>query len=558
MSTIDPDKARLGQVDPDEWLARRDEEASKEILSDEVERDRAAAKLRALEEKERELLRNEPEKLAQRELARRRLCREHYLPFVMRFNPDYMAGWVHKDIARRLEKFSEDVALKRSPRVMLTMPPRAGKSVLTSKTFGAWHLGKYPTHEIMNCSYSGSLSMSFSRGVRQLMRDPAYHTLFDTRLDPDSQSAEAWLTTEGGGFTSAGIGGAITGKGAHILVIDDPVKNREDAESETARNNAWDWYTSTAYTRLAPGGGVLIILTRWHDDDLAGRLIAAMGDKEADQWELVNYPAIALEDEKYRRAGEALHPERYDEKALARIRKVIGERDWGALYQQNPVPDQGGYFKKEDFVFYDINDPTAVPRDAGMVNYAAWDLAIGQKQINDYSVGGCVSIDRDLDLWIRDIRRGRWDAMDLVNEILNFHVKWKPQRTGIEKGMIEMTLAPYLKQEKAKRKIWDFNYTELKTGKQDKVARARTIQGMHQARKIHIPYNAPWTEDFITELLRFPYGVNDDQVDFFAWIGQMIVMMNPEPLIFERKPSWRDKLAQFVDNGPNHRSAMSA
>jgi predicted phage terminase large subunit-like protein len=540
--------------DAAEVLARRDESALEEIEALNREREAMAAKLREAEERERQRFANEPDAMAKRELARRALCRKHYLPFVMRFNPDYLPGWVHKDICLRLERFSRAVAMRQSPRLMLTMPPRHGKSTLTSKTFAAWHLGHYPNHEFMSCSYSGSLSMSFSRMVRTLLRDRAYQSLFDTRLDPESQSAEAWLTSEGGGFTSAGIGGAITGKGAHILNIDDPVKNREDAESETARQNAKDWYTSTAYTRLAPGGGVLIILTRWHDDDLAGWLINNMKkDKLADQWELVNYPAIALEDEKYRLEGEALHPERYDLSALLRIKKNVGERDFSALYQQQPQPDEGGYFKSDNFVYYDWNEDG--PDESEIVNYVAWDLAIGQNQQNDYSVGICVSIDRNDDLWIREVVRGKWDSMELVNRILNFHRRWKPDRTGVEKGMIEMTLKPYLDKEKARRKQWDFIYTELKTGRQDKVARARAIQGMHEARKIHIPHNAPWTDMFVSELSRFPTGTNDDQVDAFAWIGQMIALMNPQPLIVDRKPSWRDKLAHL---SPAHRSAMSA
>ena len=151
--------------------------------------------------------------------------------------------------------------------------------------------------------------MGFSRKVRQLLREPTYKTAFQTRLDPDSQSAEAWLTSDGGGYVAAGVGGGITGKGAHILLIDDPVKNREDAESQNNRDANWDWYTSTAYTRLAPGGGVLVILTRWHDDDLAGRLLKAASEG-GDHWEVVKYPALAEEDEEFREAGAALHPER--------------------------------------------------------------------------------------------------------------------------------------------------------------------------------------------------------------------------------------------------------
>ena len=260
---------------------------------------------------------------AKAELALRFLTRKRLLPFIERFNPDYQAGWVHKDICRRLEQFSKDVAEKKSPRLMLFMPPRHGKSTLASIGYPAWHLGRHPDHEFISCSYSGSLAMGFSRKVRQLLREPTYKTAFKTRLDPDSQSAEAWLTTSGGGFVAAGVGGGITGKGAHVLVIDDPVKNREDAESQNNRDSNWDWYTSTAYTRLAPGGGVLVILTRWHDDDLAGRLLKA-GSDGGDEWEVVSYPAIAEEDEKFRDAGEALHKERYDEVSLDRIRRAVG------------------------------------------------------------------------------------------------------------------------------------------------------------------------------------------------------------------------------------------
>ena len=198
---------------------------------------------------------------ARAELALRFLTRKRLLPFVERFNPDYQAGWVHKDICKRLEEFSRDVGEKKSPRLMLFMPPRHGKSTLASVAFPAWHLGRHPQHEFISCSYSGSLAMGFSRKVRGLLREDGFKSAFKTRLDPTSQSAEAWLTTAGGGYVAAGVGGGITGKGAHVLVIDDPVKNRDDAESSNARESAWDWYTSTAYTRLAPGGGVLVILT---------------------------------------------------------------------------------------------------------------------------------------------------------------------------------------------------------------------------------------------------------------------------------------------------------
>ena len=210
--------------------------------------------------------------LADRVLARRRL-----LHFTKLTHPRYSAGWVHDDISRRLERFSREVAEGKSPRLMLLMPPRHGKSELASIRFPAWHLGQYPHHELINVGYNLDLPMGFSRKVREVFRDPQYQAIFpDAQLDPDSQSVEKWNTTKGGGFTAAGRGGGITGKGSHILTIDDPLKDQEEADSALVREKLWDWYQSTAYTRLAPGGGVLAIQTWWNDDDLAGRLQQAM------------------------------------------------------------------------------------------------------------------------------------------------------------------------------------------------------------------------------------------------------------------------------------------
>jgi len=528
------------------------------IVRDQLERQLAAVQLRAREEEERRRFENNPTEFARREAARRELCRNRFLPFVMRFSPDYDPGWVHKDLANRLERFSQQVANRESPRLMVSMPPRSGKSQLTTKTFPSWHLGKYPTHETIAASYSGALSMGFSRVNRSIIRDPAYQVLFpETRLDPDSQSAEAWLTTEGGGYMSAGVGGAVTGRGAHVLLIDDPVKNREEAESETTRQAIWDWYTSTAYTRLAPGGGVLLIMTRWHDDDLSGRLEKAMKEG-ADQWEIVKYPALAKEDEPYRKKGQALHPSRYDEKALTRIQKTIGPRDWAALYQQDPRPEEGAFFEKEHANWYDFYDPSALPPQSEMVDYAAWDLAVGQKQENDFSVGGVVSIDQKNRLWLRHVVRGKWGAKDLCHRILDLHDEWRCDLYGIEKGVIQMSIGPFLNELMGERGLWDFSYMELSTRRQDKVARARAIQGMWQLGKVMIPYNAPWTEEFVNELLRFPTGTHDDQVDMFSWIGQMLMLMAPATIRVEKKPSWKDKLVKFSKGSDSYKSAMSA
>lgn len=486
------------------------------------------------------------EQEAQRELAKRELARRRFLPFVQRFNPDYQAGWVHKDICNRLEQFSQDVVDRKSPRLMIFMPPRHGKSQLTSKTFPAWHLGHNPRHEFIACSYSGALSMSFSRNVRMIMRDQAYQSLFPTRLDPDSQSVEAWMTTVGGGLVAAGVGGAITGKGAHIMLIDDPVKNREDADSENARQLCWDWYTSTAYTRLAPGGGVLVIQTRWHDDDLSGRLLEAQ-DHGGDEWEIVLYEAIASNDEEFRHRGEPLHEERYDLPALQRIRKAVGERDWHALYQQTPVADTGNYFQDGMMPTYD-----QMPDLDNLNVYQAWDFAVGVKEENDYTVGITVGMDKDARLYVLDVCRGKWDGFGIVNQILDSYERWKPLIVGMEKGQIQMSLKTFLDREVMRRECFGFNAEPLSPGKNDKMARARGIQGLMQQQQVLFPRpgTTSWVDSLTYELKRFPTGVHDDCVDALAYIGYIYGMMTtvPEKIERDKGKSWRDRLAEFISD----------
>lgn len=499
------------------------------------------------------------------------LSKRRLIPFTQRINPRYSAGWVHHDIARRLEKFSDDVAKGLSPRLMILMPPRHGKSELASRMFPAWHLGRQPDHEIIACSYNVSLAMSFSRKVKEVLHDPSYQTVFETRLHPDFQANEEWgIANHRGGYVAAGVGGGITGKGAHVLIIDDPIKNAEEADSPDVREKLWDWYGSTAYTRLAPGGGVLVIQTWWHDDDLAGKLQTAMkDDDEADQFEVVKYPAIAEADEYLdeetdlivydecpargrllRRKGHALHPERYDIQKLQRIKKTIPSRFWAALYQQNPVPDDGGYFVKEQF------RRGRAPNARKCNIMIAWDFAISEKKQNDYTVGTVGLQDDDDILHVVDqLRFKSGDAFFIVESIMNLASKWYSPGLilGFEDGQIYRAIEALLKKRMREKRLY-FSIEVLKP-LTDKLVRARPLQARMQQGMVSFSDSAEWFDSLRTEMLRFPAGVHDDQVDSLAWLAQMSVGRNP-PRKVEAKPmkSWKDKL-RVGARGASHMAA---
>ena len=516
------------------------------------------------------------------------LARRKLLEFTKKINPRYKAGWVHEDICRRLERFSREVEEGKSPRLMLLMPPRHGKSELASRMFPPWHLGRCPDHEIIACSYNVSLAMSFSRKVKEVIEDPVYQAIFATRLHPDFKAAEEWaIKGARGGYVAAGVGGGITGKGAHILTIDDPIKNAEEADSADLREKLWEWYTSTAYTRLAPGGGVLIIQTQWHDDDLAGKLQLMMSqDPEADQFEVIKYPAIAESDEwldpatdqivriehddaapdrdedeatscmrataravsanlsvghlRFLRAkGQALHPARYDIARLSQIKKTLPPRWWSALYQQNPVPDEGLYFTKDMF-----RVGTAPRKDDCYVSIA-FDFAISEKQQNDYTVGVVTLLDSDDVMHVVDrVRFKSADADFIVKSIVHLCKKWhNPSlQLGVEDGQIYRAISAPLKREMARQRI----YPSLQLLKPitDKQARARTLQGRMQQGMVSFADKMDWYEQLRTELLRFPSGVHDDQVDALAWNAIMVAARAaPRKTGPAKLKSWKDRLS---------------
>ena len=494
---------------------------------------------------------------AQQLLARREMSRRRFLPFVFEFRPGYQAGWVHKDICRRLEKFSKDVAAKLSPRLMLFMPPRSGKSELVSRCFPAWHLGHYPTDEIIACSYAASLANSFSRKVREILRDPSYRTIFSsTALDKSSQAVEQWMTSKGGGYVAAGVGGPIVGKGANVLIIDDPTKGRTEAQSDVVKEAVKDWYTGSAYTRLAPGGGILVVMQRWAEDDLAGWLESEDKQTQNENWDIIRYPAIAIEDEEFRFKGAALHPERYDLKALQRIRVTIGERDFAALYQQNPIPDEGDYFKKPHFRYY-------VPQDLPNINelrlFCTFDLAIGETAQNDYTAGVVAGVDNAANIYVLRVYHEKIDALKIAELLFDIWDDWKPEVIGLEKGHIEGTMAPFLAKMAEERRVFPF-FDPLPVGRKDKVARAQAIRGWMAHGKVYWNRMDPMQNEAIEELLKFPNGKHDDRVDMMAHLGQMLQDMfgaGEDKAPVKTAAKWREEFERNLagTEGSTHMSA---
>lgn len=487
----------------------------------------------------------------QQELARRELYRRRLIEFVKAFHPRYKAGWVHYDICKRLEQFSRDVADGKSPRLMLLMPPRHGKSQLASKLWPAWHLGHHPEHEYIGCSYNISLALDFSREVRDVIDSDKYQKVFPgTKLNAEFRSAESWRLRNStgvgaGGYNAAGVGGGITGKGAHILVIDDPVKNIEEADSQDMRQKIWDWYTSAAYTRLAPGGGVLVIQTCWHDDDLAGRLKKAMKeDPEADQFEIVRYPAIAETDEEFRKEGDPLHEDRYDLLALQRIKRTLSHRQWSALYQQDPITEEGAYFSRDMFIYRD-----AEPEIESLHIYQAWDFAISEKKQNDWTVGVTIGVDFTGMGHVLEVRRFKTNNASLIaQEMVSMYQKYRSVAGfGAEDGQIWRAMKSTLQDLMRKENVWipldDRNILKPLT---DKLVRARPLQARMQNRQLTFPRGKEWVDVLMSEFLRFPGGANDDQVDALAWCAQLMVGKQPPRKVLTKNAKVEKTVAQKI------------
>lgn len=445
------------------------------------------------------------------EEARRELARRTMGDFVLYVDDNYRMNWHHRLLCDYLDK----LACKEIRRLMVFMPPRHGKSELVSRKFPAYLLGRNPDTSIISCSYSADLASRMNRDVQRLIDSERYLELFpgtqlsnqhtrrfyETRYTRNNNMFE--VVDKKGTYRSSGVGGGITGMGGEYIIIDDPVKNREDADSATMREKVYDWYTSTLYTRLEKDGCILLTLTRWHEDDLAGKLLKA-AQEGADQWTILELPAVCEYPPKpydERQEGEALWKWKYDEEALFAMKATAGSRDWAALYQQHPTPGEGGTFKREWWNYYKV-----LPD--GLYDFVqSWDCTFKDAQSSDYVVGQ-VWARKGSSRYLLDQVRGRMSFTETLRAIRSLSAKW-PQaiRKLVEDKANGTAVIDVLRKE-----IPGLIPVEPEGGK---IVRANAVTAVAEAGNIYLPDPsiAPWVHDFVEEHAVFPNGANDDQVD---------------------------------------------
>lgn len=433
------------------------------------------------------------------------------MDYLIATNPRYQPNWHHEIIAHELEQI-EQFGDRDYKFVIVTVPPRHGKSEECSIGFPGWYIGNNPEKEIITVSYSSELAQDFGAKTRTMVDSEIYRYIFpDVTLKEDEKAKAKWKTNKGGSYTSVGVGGSLTGRGANILIFDDPIKNREEAESKLIRDKVWDFFTSTAFTRLEPGGVVFIILTRWHMDDLAGRILDNPELKK--RTKLIKLPAIATEDGVFRKKGEVLWKNRWDFDALDEIRRTIGPYDWQALYQCSPILSENQEFKPE----WIRKVPETTVELMNTRRFLSIDTAISKASQADYT-GFCDNRVNRENFWHIKAWHMRLGVEELVDAIFTLHKKNQYEAIGIEKTVYLDGLKPYLEMEQRRRNVF-LPLVELSHSNTKKEIRVRGLIPRYASRSVfHIEGEC---SDLEEEMWSFPMGLHDDILDALAYQLQL-------------------------------------
>lgn len=440
----------------------------------------------------------------------------------------YEVKAVHRALADALHKV-EKAEIKK---LIICMPPRTGKSEMASKQFPAWFVGRDPYRHVMIAGYNESFGRDFGKAVRGTMNSPVYQRVFPhVRLKKGSQAVDRIETEQGGVLAFVGRGGTITGRGADLFIVDDPLKGRKEADSPTMRNDVWNWFTNDVLSRaMSDQARVLVIMTRWHEDDIVGRLTDPNNPfwsaEEAAEWKIINIPAVCetddpSEDALGRQKDEVIWPERFNLKFLLGFKRR-DPRGFMANYQQRPTPMDGELFKADMIATYSSIDE--IPKKLRI--YAASDHAVKEKQNNDYTVMVVVGVDERDVIWVLDVVWKRMKSDDTVEEMLKLMQKYRDQKRGIitwymEKNVIEDTLGPFLKTRM--KETQTYVYIRGMTGHTaDKVGKAQALIGRMSMQMVRFPKFAGWFEKAKLELLKFPRGTHDDFVDALGLVGRSL------------------------------------
>lgn len=428
------------------------------------------------------------------------------------------------------------------PRGAVSIGPQFGKSDVITRAFPAWVMGRNPRENVMVGAYNQSFAMDFGADVQAIFASEVFRTIFpDFALRTGSTAKDDMVTVEGGKLAFVGVGGSGTGKSAGIFVVDDPIRNDEDAQSQLYRDKVWKWLTAVVATRMVNNGRMLIVHTRWSHDDPIGRLCDPDHPERnkqyrgiADRWKYLNLPAV-IDDPKLAKAlnitlekqtdpsviaqfGDrplaALSPHRRDLKSLAES-KELDARVFGALFMGRPTPDDGEYFTMNMLVEYRSLDE--LPKN--LRYYAASDHAVGMKQKADYTVLGVAGIDDKDDIWILpDMVWDRLKTDKMVDEMIRLMKRYQPMIWWAENEAISKSVGPFLRKRMEEEKVYTY-IDMVPVAKMDKTIRARAIQGRMGMGKVHFPSFASWYTNAKSEMLKFPFGTHDDFVDFLAHIG---------------------------------------
>jgi predicted phage terminase large subunit-like protein len=426
-------------------------------------------------------------------------CRDSFLPFVNSMWTAFIAGRHHKIMADAFER----VASGELKRLIINMPPRHTKSEFASFLFPAWFLGKFPEKKIIQTAHTAELATGFGRKVRNLVNSADYQEVFKTKLSSDSKAAGRWNTSKGGDYFAIGVGGAVTGKGADILIIDDPHSEQEAMQGNPEiYDRVYEWYSSGPRQRLQPGGSIIIVMTRWSKRDLTGQIIQNSIKRDGDQWETIEFPALLP-------SGNPLWPEFWDQKELEAIKAEIPVGKWEAQYQQNPTSEEGAIIKREYWKIWEKDTP---PQCDYLIQ--SWDTAFEKNSRADYSACTTWGVFNHLDvngvavanIILLDSFKQRMEFPELKKKAYELYQEWNPDSLIIEKKAAGAPLIYELRQ----MGIPLSEYTPSRGS--DKIARVNAISDLFSSGYVWCP-DTRWAEEVMEECAAFPNGEHDDTVD---------------------------------------------